>query len=84
MIVPVCCVVNFREFWQCTDELAEVVFEADLQRTDIDRPEAGRATAAYVHQGVRDYRLRHDAVMITFDAVAAALEKIGATTKAAS
>lgn len=47
-------------------------------------PPSGRWADLATLEGVREYRLRHDAVMITFDAVAAALDKIGAEAKAAS
>src|SRR5580693_249077 len=38
---------------QCADESAPMVLETDIERSGIDRIQAGRA-AAYTRQGVRD------------------------------
>ncbi len=47
-------------------------------------PPSGKWADLAALQGVREYRLRHDAVMIPFDAVAAALDMAAAEARAAS
>src|SRR4051794_26478029 len=56
LIVPIRCVVDFGELWQGAVEFAPGLLETDLQRIDIDRIEAGRATAAYAYECIRDRR----------------------------
>lgn len=47
-------------------------------------PPSGKWADLGALQGVREYRLRHDAVMIPFDAVATALDKVDRLAGAAS
>src|SRR5215472_18744981 len=43
------------------------LLETDLQRTDIDCSERGRAAAAYAHQGIRNRRGRSTVVHVVGD-----------------
>ena len=67
MIVPIRRLVDFGERWQRAVEFAPGLLETDLQRTDIDCSEPGRAAAAYAHQGIRNRRRRSAVVHVVGD-----------------
>src|SRR5271165_1293083 len=67
LIVPVRRAVDLLKLRQGAVEFSPSVLETDIQRTDIDRIEAGGAACAYTHQSVRDRRGRSAIVHVVAD-----------------